>query len=254
MARQLPLLLLLPALLSFDGPSAERSLAQAFHNLYAPDLLAAVELEIYSATRGVSVVTFAYGRKTSDTHTRTLVYSGDGRRSARRVLLIQKRGERDRVWESEGRHGHARPRSAGGTGWRLFNSDFLYEDFRTHSIDEFRIESLGEDRIGGEPCRVLRLWPRSGPYRSMLVWISTERPVIVRTDYFDSKGLWKRYRVRLDRVVEDLGWWVPLEDEMIDLRTGSHTLRTVRNSLVDVAVPDSLFSVSRLERGHMPSF
>ncbi len=254
MARHLLLLLLLPALLSFDGRSAERTLAQAFHNLYSPDLLAAVELEIYSATRGVSLVTFAYGRKTSDTHTRTLVYSGEGRRSARRVLLIQKRGERDRVWEAEGRHGHARPRSAGGAGWRLFDSDFLYEDFRTHAVDEFRVESLGEDRIGGEPCRVLRLWPHSGPYRSMLVWISAERPIIVRTDYFDSKGLWKRYRVRLDRVVEDLGWWVPLEDEMIDLRTGSHTLRTVRNSLVDVAVPDSLFSVSRLERGHLPSF
>jgi hypothetical protein len=251
---RLLLVLLLPCLLGLDGSSARRALERAFHNLYAPDQLAGVELEILSPERVETRLTFAYGRQTSDAGTRTLVYTGDGRRDSRRVLLFQAPGESDRVFVAEGRDKRVRPLSAGGSGWRFFGSDFSYEDFRTHRADEYRIEELGEDRIDGEPCRVLRLWPDAGPYRMMLVWLSTERPIIVRSDHFDDRGLWKRYRVKLDRVVEDFEWWVPLEDEMLDLRTGSRTVRRIRNILVDVAVPDELFSVARLARGHLPSF
>ena len=254
MRSRYPLLLLLPALLGFDSSDARRVLDRVFYNMYAPDRLAGVELQILATPNELTLVHFAYGRKTTDDESRTLVFTGGSRAQSRRVLLFQKPGERDRVYLASGRSQRVKPLSRRQVEQEFFSSDFSYEDFRTHRADEYRVESLGTDQIEGEPCRVLRLWPKSGPYRMLVVWISRLRPIIVRTDYFDEQGLWKRYRVALDRVIEDFEWWVPLEDEMLDLRTGSRTVRHFRNILVDVAVPDELFSLARLARGHMPSF
>jgi len=45
-----------------------------------------------------------------------------------------------------------------------------------------------------------------------------------------------------------------MEDEMTDLRTGRHTVRTVRNLVVGVDVPDQAFTLTQLARGRMPAF
>ena len=113
---------------------------------------------------------------------------------------------------------------------------------------------LGPDRVQGEPCRALRLRPFRGPYQKLVVWLSTERPVIVRIDYFDQKGLWKRYRADVEEIAEQFEWWVPMQDEMLDLRTGRRTRRTIRNIMVDAAVPDDMFTTTQLGRRHLPAF
>jgi hypothetical protein len=245
--------LCLPWLLGFDGARAREALDLAYHNLYGADVLAGVELSIEDGTSR-SWVSFAYGRKQSGKETRTLLYLADGGRDAPRALLFQRPGKADRIFVSDGPHGRIRPLSPGRRGWPLFGSEFSYEDFRTQHADQFRIEVLGPDRLDGEPCRVLRLRPSSGPYRMLLVWLSTERPVIVRTDYFDAKGLWKRYRARVDRIVPNFEWWVTMEDEMRNLRTGRRTVRRIRNILVDTEVPDEMFTTTQLARGRLPSF
>ena len=53
---------------------------------------------------------------------------------------------------------------------------------------------------------------------------------------------------------QNFDWWVPMQDEMIDLRTGRHTLRKIRNILVGTDVPDDAFTLTRLARGKMPAF
>jgi hypothetical protein len=253
MRRVWPLLLVLPFIVGFDGPEAREALDLAFHNLYAPDILAGVELRVEDgATK--SGVEFAYGRKVKGRETRTLLYQTPPSRSVPRALLFQRPGQQDRIFVSEGQRGTVRPLAAGRRGWPLFGSDFTYEDFRAHSADEYRIEVLGPDRIDGEPCRVLRLRPLYGPYSVMLTWLSTRRPVIVRTDYFDDKGLWKRYRARVDELANHLDWWVPMRDEMLDLRTGRRTERIVRNILIDTEVPDGIFTTTPRARGRLPSF
>lgn len=245
--------LALPCLCAFDGSHAREALDRAFHNLYGADILAGVEMTV-RGPRKSSGVRFAFGRKQSGGETRTLVYSASGGRSATRALLFQRPGERDRIFVSDGPHGQVRPMSAGRRGWPLFGTDFSYEDFRAKRADDFRIEVLGSEEVEGEPCRVLRLRPFAGPYTMVLVWLSTSRPVILRSDYFDDRGLWKRLSVPADKVSLQFGWWVPMEDEMLDLRSGSRTLRRIRNLLIDTAVPDELFTTTRLARGRMPKF
>ena len=115
-------------------------------------------------------------------------------------------------------------------------------------------EVLGRDRIDGESCRVLRLRPLDGPYTMLLAWVSEERPVMLRTDYFDEQGLWKRYRARPENIAQNFDWWVPMQDEMIDLRSGRHTVRHVRNILIGTDVPDDAFTLTQLARGRLPSF
>ena len=161
--RTLLLLPLLPVLLGLDDSPAERALDRAFHNLYAPDQLAGVELEILPNAREQLFVEFAYGRKMTDGGTRTLVYSTDGGRSAARVLLFQDPGKPDRIFVTEGRNGKVQPQGARSRGLRLYGSDFSYEDFRARRAEDYRVEELGRDRIDGEPCRVLRLWPHARP-------------------------------------------------------------------------------------------
>ena len=253
MRRTAVLLLLLPFATGFEGPEAREALDRAFHNLYGVSVLAGVELTIDD--RGAqSWVKFAYGRKSDGRETRTLIYLSDAGREGSRALLFQKPGQRDRIFISDGKRGRVRVASAGQYAWPLFGSDFAYEDIRAKRADEYRIEVLGVDRIQGEPCRALRLRPLRGPYETLVVWLSTERPVILRIDYFDRKGLWKRYRADVEEIAQHFEWWVPMRDEMLDLRTGRRTRRHVRNIMVDAAVPDSLFTTTQLARGRLPSF
>jgi hypothetical protein len=254
MLRSWGLVALLPFLLGFDAPKAREALAAALHNLYSPDVLAAIELELDDGQNTRSRVGFAYGRKQTESETKTLVYTSEGRRKVEGALVVQRPGKRDRIFVTDGKRGQIRPLSGGDYKWPFFGSEFTYDDFRAHAADEYRIEVLGSDTIQGEPCQVLRLRPLAGPYRMMLVWLSTRRPVIVRTDYFDREGFWKRKTARVDRIVRNFEWWVPMEEEMLDLRTGRRTIRRVRNILLDVEVPDEVFSLNLLSRGRVPSF
>src|SRR5512134_3032850 len=114
MRRQiLPILLLVPFLVGFDGPEAREVLDTVFRNLYDPDMLVAVELRIDEGQPDAEGVSFAYGRKNKGGETRTLVYTGDGSRDASRVLLFQKPGEQDRAFMSEGKRGQVRAVSVG---------------------------------------------------------------------------------------------------------------------------------------------
>jgi len=260
-ARKWGWLLLLPLLLGFDAgdPSdSRRLLDEAFRNLYGSDLLAAVELTIEGPHHPEQTLTFAFGRKLKGGETRTLLFGVEGAHETPRALLLQRPGRGDRIFVSDGRQGRVRALSSGRHRWALFGSDFTYDDFRAHGSDEFGIEVLGRDRIDGEPCRVLRLRPRAGPdagpYETILAWVSTARPVFVRMDYFDRRGLWKRYRAKVPRIVQHIDAWVAMEDGMFDLRTGRQTRRVVRNVLVDTQVPDEVFSLTQLSRGRMPHF
>jgi hypothetical protein len=254
MIRPLLLTLLLPVLMGFDSARGREALDLAFHNLYGVDVLAAVELEISGDGSPPSTLGYAYGRKSKGGEVRTLLFSGEPRRDAGRALLFQRPGENDRMFVSSGKRGEVRPVSTGQRRWQLFGSDFAYDDFRAHTADEYRIEVLGSDVIDGEECRVLRLRPFKGPYRMQLTWLSSDRPVILRVDYFDKRGLWKRYRAKPGKIAQHFDWLVPMQDEMLDLRTGRRTRRYIRNIMVDTAVPDEMFSLTQLSRGRMPSF
>ncbi len=253
MRSALGLVAVLPFLVGFDAPDGRQALEAAFHNLYGPDTLAAVELENYDDADQATWTSFAYGRKRVDGETKTLVYRGTGRRKSG-ALLLQHPGRRDRIFVTDGRYGQVRAMAGGDYDWPFFGSEYSYDDFRTHTADEYRIEVLGPDTFRGEPCRVLRLRPLEGPYTVMLVWLSTRRPVIVRTDYFDDEGLWKQRFVRTDRIEQNFEWWVPMEEEMVDLRTGRRTIRRIRNLLLDIEVPDEIYSVTILARGRFPTF
>ena len=253
-ARSWGCLLLLPFLLGFEGGQARDMLEAAFRNLYGSDLLAAVELTIEGPGHPTETLAFAFGRKRKGGETRTLLFRVGGGSEAPRALLLQRAGQGDRIFVSSGRQGRVRALPGGQRRGSLFGSDFTYDDFRAHRAEEFSIEVLGGDRIDGEPCRVLRLRPRSGPYTSILAWISTERPVFVRMDYFDRRGLWKRYRAKVAKLTRHFDAWVAMEDQMFDLRTGRETRRVVRNILIDTHVPDEVFTLTQLRRGRMPLF
>jgi hypothetical protein len=248
------IILLVPFLVGFDASRAREALDLALHNLYGSDILAGIELTTEESKKDLSQTSFAFGRKRKGSEVRTLLYTGNGRRDAPRALFFQQPGKTDKIFVSDGTRGGVRPLSAGKYAWPLFGSDFSYEDFRAHTTEEFRIEVLGTDRIQKEPCRVLRLRPLEGPYSMMLLWLSTQRPVVLRTDYFDDQGLWKRYQARPKDIVRNYEWWVPMRDEMLDLRTGRRTIRRIRNILIDADVPDEIFSLTQLARGRMPSF
>ena len=88
----------------------------------------------------------------------------------------------------------------------------------------------------------------------VLMWLSVERPMIIRADYFDSKGLLKRYRVPVGQIRQHFEWWVAMEDEMLNLRTGLRTTRRIRNIMMDSYLGDEVFSLHQLARGKMPRF
>lgn len=254
MWRLLPLLVALPVLLGFDSSDGREALDRAFHNLYGVNVLAAVEMTTEGGGRLPETLGLAYGRKTKGGEVRTLLFTLDRGREGARALLFQRVGERDRMFVADGRHGRVRPVSSPERGSELFSSEFGYDDFRAHTADEYEIEPLGRDAIDGEPAQVLRLRPHTGPYQMLLVWLSSERPVFLRIDYFDRRGLLKRYTADRRKIRRHFEWHVPMRDEMLNLRRGTRTTRVVRNILVDTDVPDEMFSLVQLSRGRLPSF
>ena len=95
---------------------------------------------------------------------------------------------------------------------------------------------------------------KSCPYHLLLVWLSADRPVFLRIDYFDRRGLLKRYTAERRKIRKHFEWHVPMRDRMLNLRTGTLTTRTIRNILVDTEVPDEMFTLTQLSRGRLPSF
>jgi hypothetical protein len=125
----------------------------------------------------------------------------------------------------------------------IFDSDFTAEDLSDLRVDDFSLALLGEEQIGGRPCRRIEMVPRfaGSSYRKKQVLVEKGSGLIFGADFFDASGtLVRRYRLLDTQQVQ--GSTFPLTCRMENRGEESHTLlRFHRIEPVD-SLPDKLFN------------
>lgn len=84
--------------------------------------------------------------------------------------------------------------SESGKADYVFGSDLTFEDYIPHVLDDYSYDWVREDKVDGRPTVVVKVIPvapkllERSSYQYQLVWIDSDRTVILRADYFDSIG------------------------------------------------------------------
>ncbi len=129
---------------------------------------------------------------------------------------------------------------AGDKRTSFVGSHFLYEDVSGRNINA-DVHELVETT---KNYYVLKNTPKDTEaveFAYFNVWIHKETFIIIRSEYYDSKG--EKYRVYDALKVERIeGYPTVIVARMKDLRTGGETVETHKNVRYNVGLPDTLFT------------
>lgn len=76
----------------------------------------------------------------------------------------------------------------------VFGSDLTFEDYVPTVLDDYIYEWVRQDKLSDRPSVVMRVIPISPKlmeriaYAYQMIWVDSERAVLLRADYFDSMG------------------------------------------------------------------
>ncbi|WP_456369945.1 outer membrane lipoprotein-sorting protein [Thermodesulfatator atlanticus] len=133
---------------------------------------------------------------------------------------------------------------------RFVNSDFIYEDLERHYPPKYHHELLKEEPFQGDPCYVVKSWPKKKKdsiYGYWIQWITKEGFLPVRIDLYDRKGrLSKRFTAKEWKKIQ--GYWTVLSSEMEDLKKKHKTILKINKIVYDQGLDPSIFTKRSLER------
>ncbi len=138
-------------------------------------------------------------------------------------------------------------------GEAVFGTDFSFEDVVPKEIEDADYERLSDTEVDGIPCYRVVAIPRpytNSEYSRILVTVEKERPVTLRSDYWDDREIHVK-EMKVDptsiRLLKDI--WVPHEMTMTNLRHDTYTKLRVVEIDPNPALARNVFDLRRLE-GH----
>lgn len=143
-------------------------------------------------------------------------------------------------------------RSVGGS---LFGTEFSYEDLLElqGAAARSRIDRLPDAELDGRPVYVLAATPATGSgsaYDRIVTHVDRETCVALKIELFEKPGdLAKEMTVAPAQVKRVGERWIPHEVVLRDLHGASQTTLRVQKIVLDIDLPESLFSESALTRG-----
>jgi len=137
-----------------------------------------------------------------------------------------------------------------GRGDYFMGSDFTYDDLgdRHPSADAHTL--AGYETVDGEPCWVVESVPKNPAdlYSRTVTWISKEKSVGVKRDYYDKRGgLLKTLRVSSVESVS--GVWIIKKTEMQNAQKGTRTRMEFSDVKINTGITDGSFSELAMTRG-----
>jgi outer membrane lipoprotein-sorting protein len=132
----------------------------------------------------------------------------------------------------------------------FLGSEFYVSDLVMPDLDAFDFNITGEEEVGGRRCKLVESVPRNPadePYGKLVMAVDPAALVIMRTEFFDSKGkllkLWT-----IDRIEKVDGYWTPLLQSVVNVQDNTRSKLEVSDIRYNVDIPDEVFTKPHLER------
>ncbi len=130
---------------------------------------------------------------------------------------------------------------------RLFDSDFVVDDFTPPREDEYEVRELPDRELDGEPCRVLEVIPRgiSTGYARRVVYVSEADRILVRAEYYSASDELVRLFELHERTTVD-GAPFPRRATMQTVSSGTSTEIVLGEITTDEPIPARVFNRGNL--------
>ena len=128
-------------------------------------------------------------------------------------------------------------------GGRFVGSEFFYEDLTDREVNMDLHRLVGEDKVGGIPCKLLESIPvdeDNSVYSKRVSCIYEKFMIPLRMDMYQKDKLVKRLQARKIKKIQ--GYWTIFESTMYNLKTGNSTQLATTHIRYDQGIPDDLFS------------
>ncbi|MFW5789365.1 MAG: outer membrane lipoprotein-sorting protein [Spirochaetota bacterium] len=130
---------------------------------------------------------------------------------------------------------------------RLFDSDFVVDDFTPPREDEYEVRELPDRELDGELCRVLEVLPRgiSTGYARRVVFVSAADRILVRAEYYSASDELVRLFELHERTTVD-GEPFPRRATMQTVSSGTSTEIVLGEITTDEPIPARVFNRGNL--------
>jgi hypothetical protein len=168
-----------------------------------------------------------------------------------RFLQVEYRDRDDDQWIYLPALKNVRRIAAQEGGKSFMGTDFSYDDMKRHKVEDYHHELLGEEKLDGYDCYVLRLWardPSDSDYAYLLRWIPKDIWVPIKAEMYDKKG--ELEKVGVSRNLKQVkGYWTALYTEMKNVKTEHRTAIEFKKLAYDEEINQGLFTTQFLKTG-----
>lgn len=136
----------------------------------------------------------------------------------------------------------------------FMGSDLTYADLEPRDLENYEYLRLADDRINGQDCYVVESTPvsdeieRETGYSRTVDWVSMDKLVPLRTDFYDTRGNHTKQMVAEETTLVG-GHWVLSRIVVTDLKDGGSTIMETANIEIDTGIDDDVFTQQQLRRG-----
>lgn len=132
----------------------------------------------------------------------------------------------------------------------FLGSDFYVSDLVAPDPDAFDLSIEGAEEVGGHRCKLIAAVPKrpaDAVYGRSIFAVDPDVPALMRAQFFDHKQApFKVWTLgKLERID---GIWTPIEQEMVNLKTGSRSRLELAEVRYGVELPEHLFTREYLRR------
>jgi hypothetical protein len=164
------------------------------------------------------------------------------------LLVVQHRHQEDDQWLYMPALGRLQRIAKGGQRNYFMGTDFAFEDLRSDDLDAHAYYRLSDESYQGRLCYVVEAVPisaaakRDSGYSKRVVWVRQDNFVVVKVEFFDTRG--KPLKVLHGSDFEQLkgGMWRANRGVMENLQRNHKTLVRVLERQVNVAIKDETFT------------
>lgn len=140
--------------------------------------------------------------------------------------------------------------SSEGRADAFMGSDFTYDDLGDRHPSEDSHKLIGSETVEGEACWVVESIPKDPKdlYSKTVTWISKEKPLGVKRDYYDKRGALLK-TLRITEAEQIAGVWIIEKTEMRNVQKKTSTRMELSDIAVDAGIDEGEFTERAMTRG-----